>query len=131
MVCILFTLSTWGIYVLVDKIQYLSKIEIEVEKKETKDVIFLNSVSKTWKIVMDIVIEIFCKTLWHLILLPFVVIFLHTIPLIKMNVHADSWSVITMIASTIATMFSNSQLTNKFKFIVGKILKKKNIYLFL
>ena len=100
---------------------------MEVEG-ELKNRVNLHSKYQTWRIVMDIIIEILCKILWHLTLLPYVVIILHTIPLIYMNVREESWSVITMTASTFATMFNNSQLTNKFKFIIRQIFpnKKKN-----
>lgn len=122
-VCLI-CLLTWGIYKAIDFIPYLSNIMMEVEG-ELKNRVNLHSKYKTWRIVMDIIIEILCKILWHLILLPYVVIILHTIPLIYMNVREESWSVITMTASTFATMFNNSQLTNKFKFIIRQIFPKK------
>jgi len=71
---------------------------------------------------MDIILELFCKALLHLLLIPIFVDFLNTIPLINSKIHIKTWGTITMIASTCAVIFSNSKITFRLKYLLEPIL---------
>ena len=101
-----------------EKKKKTSKKKKKTSKKKSK------KKKKTSKIavVMDIILELFCKALLHLLLIPIFVDFLNTIPLINSKIHIKTWGTITMIASTCAVIFSNSKITFRLKYLLEPIL---------
>ena len=122
---IVFCLLTFLMYKLIDILPYTTKVMIIWKNNETK----INIVSKNIFIVMDIILELFCKALWHLLLIPLFVDFLTTIPLINSNIHANTWATITMIASTFALVLSKSQLTSRIKYLTEELWREIEIIL--
>ena len=117
---IVFCLLTFIMYKLIDILPYTTKVMIIWKNNETK----INIVSKNIFIVMDIILELFCKALWHLLLIPLFVDFLTTIPLINSNIHANTWATITMIASTSSLIFSNSKFSFRVKYLFEYFINK-------
>lgn len=123
LICI--CLITWGIYKLIDKLPYTTKSKIIWKNNMTK--VFIDS--KKIKIVLDIILELFFKGLWHLLCVPILVMILNSIPIISLNIHSDTWGTITMIASTFALVLSKSQLTSRIKYLTEELWREIEIIL--
>lgn len=130
-------LLTLIIYNLIDIIPYTTKVKImwinneakiDMDRREKKKKTSRKEKKKisTIAVVMDIILELFCKALWHLLLIPIFVDFLNTISLFNSKIHIKTWGTITMIASTCGVIFSNSKFTFRLKYLLEPILINLN-----